>query len=121
MKKATTLLRRLADFWTTRDEAAPDMDPRSAACADKMCPPEQAVEHINAGEHVFVGTACATPRTLVAALEARRPTPDDVELLHFLTDQVMPHDEHGLPLSPLPPPQPVCRPGHACSSAIGPC
>ena len=121
MKKATTLLRRLADFWTTRGEAAPDIDPRLAACADKMCMPEQAVEHINAGEHVFVGTACAKPRTLVAALEARRPTPDDVELLHFLTDQVMPHDEHGLSLSRFRHRSLVCRPRHACSSAIGPC
>ena len=99
MKQATTLLSRLADFWAARRQTAPGMDPRLAACVDKICTPEQAVAHIEAGEHVFVGTACATPRTLVAALEARRPTPDDVELLHFLTDQAMPHDENGVPRS----------------------
>lgn len=44
-----------------------------------------AVEHIKPGQRVFVGTACATPLTLLRALEARRPTPPDVELFHFLT------------------------------------
>ena len=35
----------------------------------KLVSAEQAVAGIRAGEQVFVGTACATPRTLVAALE----------------------------------------------------
>jgi acyl-CoA hydrolase/RimJ/RimL family protein N-acetyltransferase len=46
---------------------------------------EQAVANIQAGERVFVGTGCATPRALVAALEARAATASDVQLVHFLT------------------------------------
>jgi acyl-CoA hydrolase/GNAT superfamily N-acetyltransferase len=97
MNQASALLNRLIGHWSARRQAAPSIDPRLAACADKLCTPEQAVAHIKAGEHVFVGGACATPRSLVTALEARRPTPDDVELLHFLTDQAVVHDELGQP------------------------
>ena len=49
----------------------------------KLVTAEQAVADIRPGEHVFVGTACATPRSLVAALEQRRPAPADVDLLSF--------------------------------------
>jgi acyl-CoA hydrolase/RimJ/RimL family protein N-acetyltransferase len=49
---------------------------------------EEAVEGVRPGEHVFVGTACATPRALVAALERRDPPPAGVVLVHFLTDGV---------------------------------
>ncbi|MHB8763279.1 MAG: GNAT family N-acetyltransferase [Deferrisomatales bacterium] len=52
----------------------------------KVVTAEEAVCDIRSGDHVFVGTACATPRRLVAALEARTPAPADVELFHFLTD-----------------------------------
>lgn len=38
------------------------------------------------GDKVFVGSACATPRTLVEALE--RVKQPGVELVHFLTDRV---------------------------------
>ena len=47
-----------------------------------------AVATIRPGEHVFVGTACATPRELVDALEALDPPPAGVVLTHFLTDRV---------------------------------
>lgn len=53
--------------------------------APKLTTAEQAVGLVKPGNRVFVGTACASPRKLVAALEARRPTPPDVELVHFLT------------------------------------
>ena len=46
---------------------------------------EKAVAEIQSGERVFVGTGCATPLSLVAALEARAPTVSDVQLVHFLT------------------------------------
>ena len=48
----------------------------------------EAVKTIRPGEHVFVGTACATPRELVDALEALDPPPAGVVLTHFLTDHV---------------------------------
>ena len=49
---------------------------------------EAAVATIRPGEHVFVGTACATPRALVDALEQLDPPPAGVVLTHFLTDRV---------------------------------
>lgn len=49
---------------------------------------EAAVARIRPGDRVFVGSACATPRSLVEALELRRPSPEGVELVHFLTDRV---------------------------------
>jgi acyl-CoA hydrolase/L-amino acid N-acyltransferase YncA len=54
-----------------------------------------AVQQVRSGDHVFVGTACATPRALVAALEAADPAPADVELVHFLTDHAVTHDGAG--------------------------
>ncbi len=102
MSQAISLLRRLAARWgagpaetQASDEAAGTLDPRLQTCADKICTAEDAVAQIRPGEHVFVGSACATPRTLVAALEARRAAPADVELLHFLTDGAVPHDDAG--------------------------
>lgn len=63
--------------------------------ADKLCTAQQAAAQVQSGDHVFVGTACATPRSLVAALEACSPRPPDVELVHFLTDHAVPHDASG--------------------------
>jgi acyl-CoA hydrolase/RimJ/RimL family protein N-acetyltransferase len=48
----------------------------------------EAVELVAPGDHVFVGSACATPRTLLEALERRNPPPEGVVLVHFLTDRV---------------------------------
>ncbi len=50
----------------------------------------QAVRAIRPGDRVFVGTASATPRALLAALEALEETPGGVELLHFLADGPLP-------------------------------
>lgn len=102
MSKASTLLNRLADAWAARRRSASEqeensIDPRLQACAAKICSAAEAVAHIRPGEHVFVGTACATPRALVSALEALTPAPADVELLHFLTDHAVAHDAQGLP------------------------
>lgn len=80
---------------TQASDVAPTLHPRLLPYAAKVCSAAEAVEHVRHGEHVFVGTACATPRALVQALEARRPRPGDVELLHFLTDHAVPHDENG--------------------------
>lgn len=100
----TSLLQRLAQAWTgrragaaagTEAQAAALPDATMAAYADKLVTAEQAMARVRAGDHVFVGTACATPRALVAALEVLRPA--DVELLHFLTDQALAHDSDGVP------------------------
>ena len=102
MKSATSLLQGLIARWSaprasSTADTAPTLDPRLQACADKISTAAEAVALIRAGEHVFVGTACATPRSLVAALEAHRPRPADVELLHFLTDRAVAHDAAGQP------------------------
>lgn len=62
---------------------------------DKMESAESAARLVQPGDRVFVGTACATPRTLVAALEALSNPPADVELVHFITTGAVPHDEAG--------------------------
>ena len=56
---------------------------------------DQAVRLVRPGNRVFVGTACATPRQLVAALEALPDPPADVTLVHGLTDRVGRTDAEG--------------------------
>src|SRR5262245_13113748 len=53
---------------------------------ERAVTPERAVRGIGHGDRVFVGSACATPRTLLRALEAQDPPPAGVHLVHFLTD-----------------------------------
>jgi acyl-CoA hydrolase/RimJ/RimL family protein N-acetyltransferase len=53
---------------------------------DRAVAPEHAVRGIRHGERVFVGSACATPRTLLRALEALASPPAGVHLVHSLTD-----------------------------------
>ena len=48
----------------------------------------EAVSVVRPGDHVFVGSACATPRTLVDALEQTASPPPGTVLVHFLTDRV---------------------------------
>jgi len=53
--------------------------------SNKLLSAEAAVEVVKPGHRVFVGTASASPFSLVEALERRKPTPPDVELFYFLT------------------------------------
>ena len=53
----------------------------------------EAARLVQPGDRVFVGTACATPRRLVAAVEALSPAPADVEFFHFLTTGAVAHVE----------------------------
>ena len=82
--------------------AAPATPPTlldSETYASKRLTPEQAAELVKPGNRVFVGTACATPRTLIRALEQVRFTPPDVELIHFLTTDTIAHDAQGAPVT----------------------
>lgn len=56
----------------------------------KLVTAEEAVSIIVAGESVFVGTACATPRTLIAAMENSSKNLPDLQIFHFLTDGAIP-------------------------------
>src|SRR6266699_4782068 len=47
--------------------------------------PEKALEHLRSGMRVFVGSGCAAPQKLVAALAARGAEVYDVEIIHILT------------------------------------
>src|SRR5262245_49655682 len=58
--------------------------------SNKLLSAEAAVEVVKPGHRVFVGTASASPFTLVEALERRKPTPPDVELFYFLTTGLAP-------------------------------
>jgi acyl-CoA hydrolase/RimJ/RimL family protein N-acetyltransferase len=51
---------------------------------------ETAVRTIGRGDRVFVGSACATPRVLLRALESLDSPPAGVQLVHFLTDGAVP-------------------------------
>lgn len=65
------------------------------AYQDKVSTPEAALDGLRNGDHVFVGTGCAAPLTLLRALEARKSLPADLELLHFFTIQAFAHDAQG--------------------------
>ena len=53
---------------------------------ERAVSPEEAVSGIRPGSRVFIGSACATPRALLAALEGDPDRPAGIELVHFLTD-----------------------------------
>ncbi len=74
---------------------APDPHAALKPYADKVTTPELAVKHIRNGDHVFLGTGCATPRTLVRQLETMPVPPADLELLHFITVKSFDGDVHG--------------------------
>src|SRR5215218_7641242 len=48
----------------------------------------EAVSSIRPGDHVFVGTGCATPYSLVEALERLDQPPAGVVLTHYLAERV---------------------------------
>jgi len=66
------------------------------AIKDRIKTAEQAVSSIKSGDSVFIGSACATPRILIRALEAMGDSLSDVKMVHFLTDGAIPL-ENGLP------------------------
>jgi acyl-CoA hydrolase/GNAT superfamily N-acetyltransferase len=96
LSRLTSSLRdRFASADTGAAAQAPALDPRLAPWAAKVKSAADAVEQIAGGSHVFIGTACATPTALVGALEAMRYPPADVEFVHFITNQAVPHDADG--------------------------
>jgi len=66
---------------------------------DKIKSAQEAILTVKPGHHVFIGTACATPRALVGALENLSRSPPDVELIHFITTNAFPHDQAGRALT----------------------
>lgn len=58
---------------------------------EKITTPEDALSVVRPGDRIFVGSACATPRILIQALEGLKTNLDDVQLFHFLTDGAIRH------------------------------
>jgi len=59
---------------------------KQASLNEKLATAQEALSSIQSGNRIFVGTACATPRTLIEALESSEADLAGVQLLHFLTD-----------------------------------
>lgn len=58
--------------------------------------PEDALRHVRSGMRVFIGSGCAAPQSLVAALGRRGPDVYDVEIIHILTFGDAPYTNHEL-------------------------
>ena len=59
----------------------------------KLVSAERAVSPIRAGSRIYIGTGCAAPRSLLAALEMMEPRPADLEFVNFLTTSALPQVE----------------------------
>ena len=76
------------------------MDPlQSEPYRSKLLSAQDAARKIRPGNRIFVGTACATPRSLVKAIEELPLAPADVQMVHFLTNGAIPHDAAGKPIT----------------------
>jgi len=53
---------------------------------NKLSTAEEALSAVKSGDNIFIGTACATPRTLIKKLESMHRSLFDIKLIHFLTD-----------------------------------
>ncbi|MBU2646488.1 hypothetical protein KKI24_17400, partial [bacterium] len=73
-------------------DSTPDMS-SMAGLNNRLTTAAKAMEIVKSGDRIFVGTACATPRTLIRALEEETQYLYDVQLFHFLTDGAIPNWE----------------------------
>lgn len=65
---------------------------------EKITTADEALSTVRPGDHIFVGSVCATPRILIQALEDLEANLEDVQLIHFLTDGAISHKE-GVPMT----------------------
>ncbi len=82
----------------------PDYCLESMSCDDlsryaaKTKTAAEALSVVRSGDRIFVGTACATPVSLIQSLEDSKRDLSDVQLIHFLTTGAMQHTD-GVPSS----------------------
>lgn len=57
----------------------------SAALGSKLVDAKQALAAIRPGSRIYLGTGCAAPRSLIAAIETMDQAPADLEFVSFLT------------------------------------
>lgn len=60
-------------------------NPAKADLGGKLMEARQALAAIRAGSRIYLGTGCAAPRGLIAALESLETAPADLEFVSFLT------------------------------------
>jgi acyl-CoA hydrolase len=60
---------------------------------DKICTPQEAVDHVRSGQRVFIGSGAAEPQLLVKALSARGSELADTQIAHILTLGVAPYTD----------------------------
>ena len=63
---------------------------------DKITTPEDALSCVKSGDRVFVGTGCATPKTLTLTLEDLDNHLEDVQMYHFLVKGAIPLEDKTL-------------------------
>lgn len=80
----------------TNEAEQPRLPEVVAAFEDKITTAEEALSFIRSGDRVFLGTGCATPRTLALGLESTDRSLYDIEIYHFLVDGAIPFKE-GVP------------------------
>ena len=56
---------------------------------EKIFSPEQALSLIKPGNRIFIGTGCATPATLMLAMEHLERNLEDIKPYHFFTQGVV--------------------------------
>src|SRR6476661_5590724 len=56
----------------------------------KLVSAQRATSAIRAGSRIYIGTGCAAPHSLLAALEAMNPRPADLEFVSFVTTSALP-------------------------------
>src|SRR5262249_4087832 len=61
------------------------MDSKPFDIGAKLVSARRAVSPILAGSRIYIGTGCAAPHSLLAALEMMEPQPADLEFVSFLT------------------------------------
>jgi acyl-CoA hydrolase/GNAT superfamily N-acetyltransferase len=66
-------------------EMGPLNEKFSALYRQKLTTADEAVSHIRSGWRVFVGSGCAVPQDLIAALCRAAPALHDIELIHLFT------------------------------------
>src|SRR6478672_2747020 len=59
----------------------------------KLVSSQRATSAIRAGSRIYIGTGCAAPHSLLAALETMEPGPADLEFVSFLTTSALPQVE----------------------------
>ena len=64
--------------------------------ADMIVTPKKALENVQPGQRVFIGTGCGEPVDLVSALTARAGELADVEIIQLLTKGEAPYAEKSL-------------------------